>query len=210
MLRFDRRRVMVTLSRVDRQPTLRAPEPAPDAAPALRPVDLQLLELGDVRFRQDDSQENRVDAPLTGAQPWVTIACKFPDHAVEPRTLWYFTGATTTGTKWAVAEGEVGGEREVDTYLLLANTSGVTGDVKVTLLFEDGTSAQKSFDVTGNSRFNVDARAEFPAALNKRFGAIVESLGTTPAQLVVERAMYWGAAAQHWAAGTNALGTRLQ
>ena len=52
----------------------------------------------------------------------------------------------------------------------------------------------------------MDARAEFPAAVNKRFGAIVESLGATPAQIVVERAMYWDALGQSWAAGTNALG----
>jgi hypothetical protein len=53
-------------------------------------------------------------------------------------------------------------------------------------------------------------RAEFPEALGKRFGALVESLGTTPAQIVVERAMYWDAAGQRRAAGSNALATRLQ
>ena len=54
-------------------------------------------------------------------------------------------GATTTGTKWALAEGEVGGTRDVDTYILLANTSLADGIVKVTLLFEDGTSAERTF-----------------------------------------------------------------
>ena len=34
---------------------------------------------------------------------------------------------------------------------------------------------------------------------------MVESLGTAPAQIVVERAMYWDANGQRWAAGTNAL-----
>ena len=52
--------------------------------------------------------------------------------------------------------------------------------------------------------------AFFQQAAGKRFGAIVESLGTTPAQIVVERAMYWDAAGQRWAAGTNALATKLQ
>ena len=45
--------------------------------------------------------------------------------------------------------------------------------------------------------------------MNKRFGAIVESQGTTPVQLVVERAMYWNARGKSWAAGTNALATKL-
>jgi hypothetical protein len=52
--------------------------------------------------------------------------------------------------------------------------------------------------------------AFFPQAAGTRFGAMVESLGETPAQIVVERALYWDAAGQRWAAGTNALATRLQ
>jgi hypothetical protein len=39
---------------------------------------------------------------------------------------------------------------------------------------------------------------------------MVESLGATPAQIVVERAMYMNAGGVVWAAGTNALGTKLQ
>jgi len=50
----------------------------------------------------------------------------------------------------------------------------------------------------------------FPSSAGRRFGVLVESLGTTPAQLVVERAMYSDAAGVKWAAGTNALATKLQ
>jgi hypothetical protein len=39
---------------------------------------------------------------------------------------------------------------------------------------------------------------------------VVESLGPTPVQIVVERAMYSNAGGVQWAAGTNALATRLQ
>ena len=38
---------------------------------------------------------------------------------------------------------------------------------------------------------------------------MVESLGATPAQIVVERAMYSNANGVVWAAGTNALATKL-
>ena len=55
------------------------------------------------------------------------------------------------------------------------------------------------------SRITV-AGSSFTRAANKRFGAIVESIG---AQIVVERAMYSNANGVFWAAGTNALGTRL-
>ena len=43
-----------------------------------------------------------------------------------------------------------------------------------------------------------------------RFSAVVESLGVTPAQIVVERAMYWNASGQLWAAGSDLLATKLQ
>lgn len=49
-----------------------------------------------------------------------------------------------------------------------------------------------------------------PEAAGRRFGAVVESLGDAPAQIVVERAVYWDAAGQRWAAGTNALATKLR
>jgi hypothetical protein len=118
-------------------------------------------------------------------------------------------GTTTTGTKWALAEGEVNATRNLETYILVANTSPGPADVKVALLFEDGTSAEQTFRVQATSRFNVPVGLYFPQAAGQRFGAIVESLGTTPAPIVVERAMYW-ATRTPWAAGTNALATKLQ
>jgi hypothetical protein len=109
-----------------------------------------------------------------------------------------------------MAEGELGGRDGVETYILLANTSAGQGRARVTLLFEDGTEAVREFVLNGSSRFNVAVAAEFPEANGRRFGAIVESLGSEPAQIVVERAMYWNAGGVRWAAGTNALATRLR
>jgi uncharacterized membrane protein len=118
-------------------------------------------------------------------------------------------GAITAGTRWALAEGEAGGSGNLQTYVLIANTSGVAGSARVTLHFEDGTSAETIVPLSANSRINVDVAFEFPQASGKRFGVIVESLGQTPAQIVVERAMYADAGGVRWAAGTNALATRL-
>jgi hypothetical protein len=53
----------------------------------------------------------------------------------------------------------------------------------------------------------VSASIDFPGAAGRRFGAVVESLGATPAQIVVERAMYTSPGGVTWAAGTNALAT---
>jgi len=114
-------------------------------------------------------------------------------------------GTTATGTRWALAEGEVNPATE--TYILIANTSASAGSATVTLLFEDGTSAQQSIPLAANSRENVPVSAMFPEAANRMFSALIESDG---AQIVVERAMYTSTAAQTWAAGTAALGTRLQ
>lgn len=118
-------------------------------------------------------------------------------------------GATVTGTRWALAEGEVGGPQGTETYILIANTSASVGNARVTLYFEDGAIAQKTLPLLARSRTNVGVSAEFPAAAGRRFAATIESVGATPAQIVVERAMYTSPGGVAWAAGTNALATRL-
>jgi len=118
-------------------------------------------------------------------------------------------GTTRTGTRWALAEGEVGGPQGAETYILIANTSAVAGEARVTLYDENGVSAQRVVPLLPNSRTNVQVSQDLPAMAGKRFGAVIDSLGETPAQLVVERAMYTSPNGQTWAAGTNALGVRL-
>jgi hypothetical protein len=94
--------------------------------------------------------------------------------------------------------------------VLVANTSAFAGSATVTLYFEDGTSAAKTYALLPRSRTNVAVAADFGAEVaGKRFGAVVESTGDTPAQIVVERAMYSNAGVR-WAAGTNAQATRLR
>lgn len=120
-------------------------------------------------------------------------------------------GETATGTRWALAEGEVGGPRETETYVLVANTSSLAGTIRATVLFEDGTAAlAKDFAVGASTRVNIAPFVDFPETRGKRFGMIVESIGGAPIQIVVERAMYSNSGGVHWAAGTNALATRLQ
>jgi hypothetical protein len=140
-------------------------------------------------------------------------------------------GTTTTGTRWALAEGEVGGPRGVATYVLVANASAFPAHVRATLMFEDGTTAATDLTVAANARANFnftpatiagypELTALFPPlalAAPKRFGVLVESLptGSGTAQIVVERAMYGGDGRAptflpYWPAGTNALATKLQ
>jgi len=124
-------------------------------------------------------------------------------------------GSTATGTLWGLAEGEEGGPRHVNTYLTIANTSAYAGQARVTLLFEDGSApVETTVTLPANSRTTVRPPDSFPVAFppgsHRRFGAVVESLGAAPAQIVVERPMYWDANGVTWSAGTSAMATRLR
>ncbi len=156
---------------------------------------------------------------LEGVPVIVERAMWWPRPATQWTEAHNAAGTTTTGTLWAMAEGEARGPRRAKTYILIANPSPQEAKVRVRLLFEDGTTAPREFAVQANSRFNVDVDADFasafavsPAAL-RRFGATIESLpaGTSgPAPIVVERAMYWDSEGVFWAAGSNATATRLR
>jgi hypothetical protein len=132
-----------------------------------------------------------------------------------PSPNWYeahlSAGSTTTGTRWALAEGLVTATAgsETETYILIANTSATAGSADVTLYFTDGTSKTKTFTLAANSRVNVQVSAEFPDAINSTggFGTIIQSSGPP---IVVERAIYSNANGQVWAAGSDALATKLQ
>jgi hypothetical protein len=51
---------------------------------------------------------------------------------------------------------------------------------------------------------------EFPGTIDRRFGVRVESLGATPAPLVVESAVYGNSEGVVWASGAASLAKRLQ
>ncbi len=163
------------------------------------------------------------DPRLASAEVSTTIASTNGVPVIVERAMWWpgptpatwteahnSAGATSTGTLWALAEGEEGGGSGAATYILVANTSALPGQARVTLVYEDGTTSQRVFPLLPNSRTNVAVGGEFPAASGKRFGAIVESLGDVPAQIVVERAMYTNGGGITWSAGTSALATNLR
>lgn len=129
-----------------------------------------------------------------------------------PLETWYeahnSAGATATARKWLMAEGEVGPFGALDSYVLLANASSHAGVARVTLVFEDGTApVTGAFTLGANSRRNVWVGVDIGDAtlVGKRFGAIVESVGVNPVDLVVERAMYWTTGGRFYEAGTNSL-----
>ena len=116
-------------------------------------------------------------------------------------------GATAVSPKWGLAEGRVGMAQNFQTYILLANPAATAANVQITFLRGNGSTVVKTFTVAPNSRFNVAAGSAAPELQNETFGALIEV--TNGVGISVERAMYSDALGQVWAAGTNALGTRL-
>ncbi len=103
------------------------------------------------------------------------------------------------------------------TFLLVANTAGVGGvGARHAAASRPGAAVSQDFTVPANARFNVPVVTRAPASAaymrvprGTRFSAVVESLGA-PTPIVVERAMYWNAGGQLWAAGSDLLATKLQ
>jgi glucose/arabinose dehydrogenase len=166
---------------------------------------------------------DREDERLADAAVSTSITSIDGVPIVVERTMWWpgptaaswqeahVAGAAhEAGTRWATAGGEVGGADNAETYLLIANTSSYAGTARVVLVLEDGRRLEKTFALNPTSRLTVAVLADFPDAAGSRFGAIVESVGSMPASIVVERATYSDAGGIRWAAGASTTAARLQ
>ena len=121
-------------------------------------------------------------------------------------------GIAATGTTWALAEGELGGSRGFQTYVLIANPTANAASVRLRFLVQNGSSfVTPTFNVPANSRVTRSA-AEFMAAGQltdgARFGVVVESMNGVP--LAVEHAMYWNGGGEFWGGGSNETGVRIR
>jgi hypothetical protein len=121
-------------------------------------------------------------------------------------------GIAATGTTWGMAEGEVGGSRGFQTFVLIANPSSSAASVRMRFMVENGTSfVTPTFTVSANSRV-TRAAAEFMGAgqltNGSRFGVLVESLNGVP--LAVEHAIYWNGGGEFWGGGSNEAGVRIR
>jgi YVTN family beta-propeller protein len=117
-------------------------------------------------------------------------------------------GVTSTATRWGLADGQVGGPQNHQTYILLANPGASEASVVVTFLRPTGETITRFFTVPANTRRNVSiagAGSDVPELINASFGALIES--TQP--IAVERSMYSDAGGMAWAAGTNLTATAL-
>jgi hypothetical protein len=114
-------------------------------------------------------------------------------------------GETDTDTRWALAEGRVGGPLDYRTYILIANPGDAPAHVAITYLREGGGTIQKEYVVPATSRYTVDVATFVPELSNEGFSSVIQS--STP--VFVERSMYSNVGGVLWSAGTNATATRL-
>jgi glucose/arabinose dehydrogenase len=118
-------------------------------------------------------------------------------------------GSTASGTRWALAEGEVTRTpgSSADTYVLVANLDATPDTATFTLLFEGRPPLITRRDVAANSRFTLNVADAFADAQGRRFGVLVAS--ERGARFAVEGAVYSDTPGVSWAAGSGLQGTRV-
>jgi hypothetical protein len=114
-------------------------------------------------------------------------------------------GSTQTHLRWALASGGDGGPGHDKTFVLIANQGAAPAQAKVTVIFDDGTSAEKLVSLMPTSRTTLNI-GEIPGAANRQFSVIVESVGPSPVPLSVDVSRYHTTPDQFWAAGGSSLG----
>jgi autotransporter-associated beta strand protein len=156
------------------------------------------------------------DPSLADAAVATQVTSFIPRLIVERAQYWPSTpdqwheshnsfGVTAPGTHWGLAEGRAGGAESYQTYVLLANPGATDAEATVLFQRESGAPVSKKIAVPARTRVNLSVGSEVPELANERFGASI----TSDQPIVVERAMFWDANGQFWAAGTNATATRL-
>jgi hypothetical protein len=165
-----------------------------------------------------DGEDPRLaDTPVS-----VIVASTNNQPVVVERAMWWpspnwyeahlSAGATSTGTRWALADGEVstGGTTsgdDIETYVLIANTSATAGSAELVIARGNGLpSITHTVDLPANSRVNVPISGLLPFGSRVTFSTFV----TSDVEIVVERAMYFDVGGVTWAAGTAALATKSQ
>jgi hypothetical protein len=116
-------------------------------------------------------------------------------------------GVTSTATKWATADGRVGGPRGYQTYVLVANPSPTeAASLTATFMREDGQQVTRTLTLEPSRRLSIFCN-DVPELANANFGVVVESTNSVP--IAVERATYWDANGVTWAAGTSVTATPI-
>jgi hypothetical protein len=133
-------------------------------------------------------------------------AMYWPDFSVGWREAHNSFGVTSAGLRWGVADGRVGGARNYQTFVLLANPNAFPAEVDVRFL--KGTfTANRSYVLAPLSRRNIFVNSEVQELGEGTFSVDVRVQNYQP--IAVEKALYWNSGTEVFAGGTNVTATRL-
>ena len=180
-----------------------------DAVSVVRNIPAQGRVTVNVEAEDPSLADAAVAITIAATQPILAERSQYwPDPAPAWREAHNSFGTVATATRWALAEGRVGGPAHAQTFILVANPGSAAANVVVTFLRDNGAAPiAKTFVVPPVSRFNIPVGPGTSVAelVDETFGALI----TSDQPIAVERALYWDATGQLWTAGTNAAGTPL-
>jgi hypothetical protein len=130
----------------------------------------------------------------------------WPDISIGWREAHNSVGVTDPALRWGISDGRVGGARNDQTYILLANPNTVSAEVQVRFLKAGAAPIVQTMTLGPTSRTNILANDVLGLGTGL-FSADIQVLNFQP--IVVEKAMYWDSGAEVWAAGTGVVATPL-
>jgi hypothetical protein len=134
----------------------------------------------------------------------------WPDISIGWREAHNSVGVTEAALRWAVSDGRIGGPRNYQTYILLANPNTTQAEVQVRFLKAGLAPIVRTYTLAPTSRTNIAPYGDQdlgPAIGTGVFSADIQVLNYQP--IVVEKALYWDSGGEIWAAGTGTVGTPI-
>jgi hypothetical protein len=152
--------------------------------------------------------DTAVSTTLVSDRPIVVErAMYWPDISVGWQEAHNSFGLSEAGLRWGVADGRIGGTRDFQTYILLANPNPVAAEVQVRFLKASQVEI-RNYTLPPTSRWNINAGADVPELGAGVFSAEVRVLNFQP--IAVEKAMYWNdTGGLVWSGGTGVTATLL-
>jgi hypothetical protein len=130
----------------------------------------------------------------------------WPDISLGWKDAHNSPGVVDPALRWGLGDVRVGGARDDQTFILLANPNPVPAEVLVRLLGSGGAiPIGQTYTLPPTSRTNVTAASL--AGGPGTYSVEVRVLNYQP--IVVEKAMYWNSGSEIWAAGTGVVATPL-
>jgi subtilisin-like proprotein convertase family protein len=129
----------------------------------------------------------------------------WPDISLGWREAHNSPGVVDTALRWGVSDIRIGGPRDYQTFMLMANPNTAPAEVVVRLLRQGAAPLTRNYTLPPTSRTNV-----VPNDLGAGAGTYSAEIQVLNYQgIVVEKAMYWNSGDEIWAAGTGVVATPL-